>query len=46
VLAAVAELQLSALKRLSNTSRDTALDGVTSGYGQEIFSSHEFPECF
>jgi hypothetical protein len=46
VLTAVAELKLSALKRLSNTSRDTAINGETSGYGQEIFSSHEFPECF
>jgi hypothetical protein len=46
VFTAVAEVQLSALKLLSNTSRDTALNGVTSGYGLEIFPSHEFPECF
>jgi hypothetical protein len=46
VFTAVAELQLSTLKQLSNKSRDTALSGVTIGYGQGIFSSHEFPECF
>jgi hypothetical protein len=37
VLTAVAELQLSTLKRFSNKSQDTALNGVTSGYGQGMF---------
>jgi hypothetical protein len=36
----------SALKRLSNTSRDTVHNGVTSGYVQQIFSSREFSEWF